>query len=163
MYDQATPETLFYSASAAQKMHKADSTIHDLMDKLQPFVSAIEQYGQALDVYANAYPLALSPLWGIIRVVLRVCRTIRRSQYHSESFTDFIPSLQVNLVSISISWWTCSQGLAMYCHNLESTRDCSRITSDWCMLFLLLTSILSNSVRDAKLYSVMVNELPVCH
>lgn len=31
------------------------------------------------------------------------------------------------------------------------------------MLFLLLTSILSNSVRDAKLYSVMVNELPVCH
>ena len=34
------------------------------MDKIQPLVAAIDQYGKALDVFANAYPLVMSPLWG---------------------------------------------------------------------------------------------------
>ena len=71
-YIQATPERIFYDASAAEKSHKASSIGRGLMHKLQPFVDAIEQYGQALDVYSNAYSLALSPLWGSIRVLLLV-------------------------------------------------------------------------------------------
>ena len=69
-YMQATPEMIFYDASAAEKRHETSSTTRGLIHKLQPFVAAIEQYGQALDVYSNAYPLALSPLWGSIRVLL---------------------------------------------------------------------------------------------
>ena len=42
------------------------------MRKLQPIVRAIEHYAQAVDVYSNAYPIVLSPLWGSIRVVLHV-------------------------------------------------------------------------------------------
>ena len=72
LYLQASPELIFYDASAAEKRHGATSTSRGLMKKLQPFVAAIEQYGQALDVYSNAYPLALSPLWGSIRVLLLV-------------------------------------------------------------------------------------------
>lgn len=63
---------LFYDASVAEKRHGASSTSRGLMNKLQPFIAAIEQYGQALDVYANTFPLALSPLWGSIRVLLLV-------------------------------------------------------------------------------------------
>ena len=73
-YMQATPETLFYDASAAEKRHEASSTSRGLMHKLQPFIAAIEQYGTALDVYSNSYPLVLSPLWGSIRVLLLVWR-----------------------------------------------------------------------------------------
>lgn len=69
---QASPETIFYDASAAEKRHEASSTSRRLIYKLQPFVTAIEKYGQALDVYSNASPLALSPLWGSIRVLLMV-------------------------------------------------------------------------------------------
>jgi len=71
-YYQAQPETLFYDASAAENRHGAESNSRGLIEKLQPLVAAIEQYGQALDVYANAYPLVMSPLWGSIRVVLQV-------------------------------------------------------------------------------------------
>ena len=72
LYMQATAETIFYDASAAEKRHEANSTSRGLMHKLQPFIAAIEQYGQALDVYSNAYSLALCPLWGSIRVILLV-------------------------------------------------------------------------------------------
>ena len=71
-YLQATPEKIFYDASAAEKRHEASSTSRRSMHKLQPFIAAIEQYGQAIDVYSNAYPLVLSPLWGSIRVLLMV-------------------------------------------------------------------------------------------
>lgn len=37
---------------------------------MRPLIAAIEQYSKALDIYANAYPLVLSPLWGSIRNVL---------------------------------------------------------------------------------------------
>ena len=72
MFNAATIETVFYDASAAEKKHAASSKTRDLMSKLDPFVTAIEQYGEALDVYSNAYPLVLSPLWGSLRVVLHV-------------------------------------------------------------------------------------------
>lgn len=72
IYYQASLETIFYSASATEKIHGASSTTRNVIAKLQPFVDAVEQYGQALDVYANAYPLVMSPLWGSLRIVLHV-------------------------------------------------------------------------------------------
>lgn len=69
---QASPEMIFYDASAAEKRHRASSTGRGLIDKLKPFIAAIEQYGEALDVYSNTYALVLSPLWGSIRVLLLV-------------------------------------------------------------------------------------------
>jgi len=39
---------------------------------LGPLISAICQYGEALDVYSNTYSLAMAPLWGSIKVLLHV-------------------------------------------------------------------------------------------
>ena len=72
MFNEASLEKVFYDASAAEKKHAASSKTRDVLSKLDPLVTAIEQYGEAIDVYSNAYPLALSPLWGSLRVVLHV-------------------------------------------------------------------------------------------
>ncbi|KAL9014762.1 MAG: hypothetical protein Q9180_008923, partial [Flavoplaca navasiana] len=74
LYETASPESIFYDASAAEKLHASSSASLKIAEKLQPMIAAIEQYGKALDVYANAYPLVLSPLWGSIRVVLHLAR-----------------------------------------------------------------------------------------
>lgn len=74
MYEHATPESIFYDASAAEKVHRSNSVGLNVAKKLQPLIAAIEQYGQALDVFSNAYPLVMSPLWGSIRVLLHLAR-----------------------------------------------------------------------------------------
>ncbi|KAL8770537.1 MAG: hypothetical protein Q9209_003793 [Squamulea sp. 1 TL-2023] len=74
LYEHASPESIFYDASAAQKIHVSSSTGVKTIERLKPLIAAIEQYSQALDVYANAYPLVLCPLWGSIRIVLQLAR-----------------------------------------------------------------------------------------
>ncbi|KAL9037937.1 MAG: hypothetical protein Q9180_003437, partial [Flavoplaca navasiana] len=74
LYETASPESIFCDASAAENTHISSSASLKVAEKLQPMIAAIEQYGKALDVYANASPLVLSPLWGSIRVVLHLAR-----------------------------------------------------------------------------------------
>ena len=110
LYLQASPEMIFYDASAAEKSHGAESTSRGLMDKLQPLVAAIEQYGHALDTYSNAYPLVLSPLWGSIRILLLVCLTVlERLTEHILTFSPFV-RLRVSSESTLRSSWTCFPG-----------------------------------------------------
>ena len=72
LFANASLENLFYSASVAQKEHEEKSKSRSLHTRLEPLVSAIDQYAAALDVYSNACPLIMSPLWGSIRVLLYV-------------------------------------------------------------------------------------------
>ena len=109
LYLQASPEIIFYDASAAEKSHDASSTSRGLMNKLQPFISAIEQYSQALDVYSNAYPLALSPLWGSIRVLLLVRLSLKARSSHVLILGNSL-RLHVNSENILRSLWTCLPG-----------------------------------------------------
>ena len=76
MFDKVSIEAVLYDASAAEKKHSVCSKSRALSKKLEPLVSAIDQYGEATDVYANACPLALSSLWGSIRIVLHVSSSI---------------------------------------------------------------------------------------
>lgn len=70
---KATLEATLYDASAAEKLHRASGfSRHFTSELLLPFIDAIEQYSEALDVYANASPLILCPLWGSVRVILHV-------------------------------------------------------------------------------------------
>ena len=71
-YHNATLENEFYDASAAEKRYQASSTSRRWMAKLQLLPDATGQYDQALDVSTNAYPLAMSPLWGSLRVLFHV-------------------------------------------------------------------------------------------
>ncbi|KAI9769861.1 MAG: hypothetical protein M1839_003580 [Geoglossum umbratile] len=73
----ASLENLFYSASAAQKDHEKKSISRAISQRLEPFVSAIDQYGAALEVYTTTYSLAMAPLWGSIRVLLHVKSSLR--------------------------------------------------------------------------------------
>ena len=72
LYFQATPEKILYEASAVDKISDESSHTRKFFKKLQPFVESIEQYGAALDVFINTYPLVMGPLWGGIRIVLHV-------------------------------------------------------------------------------------------
>lgn len=74
IYSSATLENLYYDTSAAEKNHRATSSSRAFISKLQPLCAAIEQYGEAIDVYANASALILCPLWGSVRVVLHLAR-----------------------------------------------------------------------------------------
>ncbi|KAL2039046.1 hypothetical protein N7G274_008095 [Stereocaulon virgatum] len=70
LFNKASIETILYDASAAEKRHCASTKSRALSKKLEPLVSAIDQYGEAMHVYVNAFSPVLSPLWGSIRVVL---------------------------------------------------------------------------------------------
>lgn len=71
-FRHATVENIFYVASVAQRKHAQQSKTWALQQRLSPLMDAIKDYGQALDVYTNAYPIVLSPIWGSIRVVIHV-------------------------------------------------------------------------------------------
>ena len=67
-----TIENLFYGTSVAQWKHAQESRVWPLQQRMSSLVDAIEDYGKALDVYANTYGLILSPIWVSIRVLLHV-------------------------------------------------------------------------------------------
>lgn len=70
LFNEATIENLFYSTSVAQSQDSKDSKVRAVFEKIKPLITAIEEYGKALDVYAQIAPMYLSPIWGSIRVVL---------------------------------------------------------------------------------------------
>ena len=72
LYSNATLENLFYDASSSQKNHARGSRIWRLQERLAPLVESLEEYGKAMDVFVNTYPLVLSPLWGSLRLILLV-------------------------------------------------------------------------------------------
>ena len=69
---KASPESLLDDAVAAEGSHAERSTSRSVMERLQPFVAAVEQYSNAIDVYSNTYSLALGPIWGSMKVLLHV-------------------------------------------------------------------------------------------
>ncbi|KAF2495524.1 hypothetical protein BU16DRAFT_610481 [Lophium mytilinum] len=71
LFETATLDNIFYRASAAEKKHKAESKTRAVHEKMRPLLEAVEDYGKAMDVYANTYSLALAPIWGSIRVLLQ--------------------------------------------------------------------------------------------
>ena len=72
IFKNATFENVFYSASTAQKSHEANSKSRAVAAKIDNLLAGINEWGKALDVYANASALFLCPLWGSIRVLIHV-------------------------------------------------------------------------------------------
>ena len=68
----ASPRSLLDDAVTAEGSHAERSTTRSVMEKLQPFVAAVEQYGEAIDVYSSTYSLALGPIWGSMKILLHV-------------------------------------------------------------------------------------------
>lgn len=75
LYFNATLENIFYTASNAERSNAA-SVSRRLATNLSRFLDSINQYGDALDVYANASSTFLCPIWGSIRIVMHVSVSI---------------------------------------------------------------------------------------
>ncbi|CAI6331959.1 unnamed protein product [Periconia digitata] len=71
-FNDATLENLFYDASTTQKKHATDSRTQIVLERITSFVDGIEDYGKALDVFANTSSMILCPLWGAIRVIIHI-------------------------------------------------------------------------------------------
>jgi len=70
VFKEATLENLFYGASNVEREDRGASKTRSVLRRIEPLISAVEDYGKALDAYANIAPLYLAPIWGSIRVVL---------------------------------------------------------------------------------------------
>ena len=62
--------------------HKKSSRSMIIVPKLKAFVVGVEQFGGALDIIAGSVSL-MSPIWGSVRVVLKVCLNPRFSYNYS--------------------------------------------------------------------------------
>ena len=125
IYYKASLETIYYDASASEKLHAESSTTRNIISKIQPLVEAVDQYSEALNVYANTYPLITSPLWGSIRVLLHVTSKFSLCKMSE----DNVSSLQEHSASIMRSLLTCWLGLATSFLVLEFMRPSSPVTS----------------------------------
>lgn len=63
--------SLLQEIEAVNNEHKNESASRKASVVLLPFLAGIEQYGMAMDVFANSNDL-LCPIWGSIRIVLHV-------------------------------------------------------------------------------------------
>jgi hypothetical protein len=77
MFGSATMENLFYQSSGTFERYKVDSKLWKFQVKIQPLLDAVEEYGSAMDVYANASSMILCPIWGSLRVVIHVSADAR--------------------------------------------------------------------------------------
>jgi hypothetical protein len=64
-------EALLHEVNTSNKEHRDASVSHKASTALLPFIAGIEQYRQAIDVFANSNDF-LCPIWGSIRIVLHV-------------------------------------------------------------------------------------------
>lgn len=125
MFFRASPESLLDDAITAEKSHGMNSTTRSVMEKLQPFVAAIEQYGDAIDVYSSTYSLALAPIWGSVKVLLHVCTQDPQSALSCTVLIRIPGRLRADSPNILTNLLRCSQELAMSCRASERMRDSS--------------------------------------
>jgi hypothetical protein len=74
LFDKATLENLYYASSNDQKDDQNSSKTRSTIQKLQPLISAVQDYGSSFDTFSNIAPLYLAPIWGSIRIVLVLAR-----------------------------------------------------------------------------------------
>jgi hypothetical protein len=77
-FNEATAENMFYQASNLQRDDNRDSKTRTLLETMQPLIAAVNDYGKAMDTFANISSLCLAPIWGSIRVVLVIASSYGR-------------------------------------------------------------------------------------
>jgi hypothetical protein len=72
-FHEATLENSYYGTSNLERDDR-NSKSSAIIHKLHPLVEKVEEYGNALDAYANIAPMYLSPILGSIRVLVVIAR-----------------------------------------------------------------------------------------
>ncbi|KUJ17699.1 uncharacterized protein LY89DRAFT_733531 [Mollisia scopiformis] len=70
-YENSCPEDIVQDF---RNHHLVRGKIDNFLKRVQPLVTAIERYGEPLNVIVNASPTILSPTWGILRALLIIAR-----------------------------------------------------------------------------------------
>ena len=129
LFESASLENLLDSTIATQKSHEEQSKSRTISRRLEPFVNAVCQYGEALDVYSNTYAIAMAPLWGSIRVLLHV---MYLCFYFSYSFANLLNDRSLKnsrntsrvLLKCSLESVTIFQGAGCTKHYFQVMADC---------------------------------------
>ncbi|KAF2228499.1 hypothetical protein EV356DRAFT_477061, partial [Viridothelium virens] len=94
VFETASLENLLDSTNVARKSHEEQSRMRNISRKLEPFVNAICQFGEALDVFSNTYAIAMAPLWGSVRVLLHIAKGFQK---YFKNITDMLTRIGDNL------------------------------------------------------------------
>ena len=78
LFKEATIQNLYYATSNANRDDKLKSKMRSVIAAIQPLVNKIEEYGKAMDAFANIAPTFLAPIWGSLRVVLVLAKGFGR-------------------------------------------------------------------------------------
>lgn len=109
IFNEATLENIFYRASNAERDDREASKAWSVVRRMNPLISAVEDYGKALDAYANIASLYLAPICGSIRVVLVIASS--HSKYYSRivevfgRIGDALPSFRMPFPFAWQSWY----------------------------------------------------------
>jgi hypothetical protein len=60
------PQEILAELKAAEDHHRDESVTRKLLQKIDPFLQGIEQYGKAFDILSNVKPEVLSLLWVVL-------------------------------------------------------------------------------------------------
>lgn len=105
LFNEATIENLYYSTSVVNDADLKSSKVRKAIEAVQPLVDKIENFGKAMDAYANIAPAILSPIWGSIRVVLVLAKGLGtffgKIAECLGRIGDILPRLLVSLVPCS--------------------------------------------------------------
>ena len=127
---KATLEATLYDASAAEMSHRASSNGRKFTSRiLLPLIDAIDQYSEALDVYANASSTVLCPLWGSVRVVMHVCLSFAVLLCCRADIPSMTSSL-VNTATSLIRLLQCLVRLERYCPDVGTMKNYFLIIDD---------------------------------
>ena len=104
LFTEATIQNLYYSASNTVRDDRLNSKTRKAISAVQPLVDKIEEYGKAMDTYANMAPNFLAPIWGSLRVVLVLARSLGkffdRMTDTRGRIGDILPRLLVSVMSL---------------------------------------------------------------
>lgn len=77
LFQTASLENVYYTASNAFSDHCSKTYFGKSLAKMEPLMSALDQYGKALDVYSNTSSLFMCPIWGSVRVVFAIASSAK--------------------------------------------------------------------------------------
>ncbi|KAK0624975.1 hypothetical protein B0T17DRAFT_257932 [Bombardia bombarda] len=96
---KSSPEAIIRDFQASQYMRSQTSKMHAFMTKLEPLASFMERLSPSMDVFVNALPEMLSPIWGTLRTLLMVVREHRSYFFklmdNLEQMGDLLPGYRV--------------------------------------------------------------------
>jgi predicted DNA-binding protein YlxM (UPF0122 family) len=72
LFSDSKAEDILHDVALQEAAQRERSRTRAFGDRIQPLLASIEQYGKALDILPNSSTLILSPLWGSLRILLRV-------------------------------------------------------------------------------------------